>query len=99
MLNKVHNDFKADKIAWAKHWNEVGLSSLEKKLEACSGIYSVGDELTLADAFIFPQAASAFARFGINKDDYPVLKRVFDNLAQLPEFIAALPQNQPDFEA
>ena len=34
---------------WAKKWINKGLSALEKVLEGSSGIYCVGDEVTLAD--------------------------------------------------
>lgn len=99
VLLKVDKDFGADKIAWAKYWNEVGFKSLDKILEQTAGKYSFGDSVTLADACIFPQACNAFARFGVKSEEYPTLERVFNNLKDLPEFVAALPQNQPDFEA
>ena len=99
VLVKVNTDFGADKIAWAKYWNEVGLESLDKMLETTAGTYAFGNNVTLADICIFPQAAGAFARFGIAKENYPTLSKVMDNLKDLPEFEAAMPQNQPDFEA
>ena len=50
-VDKLHGD----KIAWAKHWITVGLESLEKILAHSAGKYCVGDEVTLADAFLVPQ--------------------------------------------
>jgi maleylacetoacetate isomerase len=99
LMQKVHGDFGQDKIAWAKHWNEVGLKSLEAILAKTAGTYAFGDSVTLADLCIFPQASGAFIRFGISPEDYPLVSKVCDNLKVLPEFIDAMPQNQPDFVA
>lgn len=38
---------------------DTGFSAIEKRLQKCAGKYSVGDELTLADLFLFPQAYNA----------------------------------------
>jgi len=98
LMKKVHEDFGADKMAWAKHWNEVGLKSLEEMLKKTSGKYSFGDSVTLADLCIWPQAIGAFARFGIKEEDYPTISGVLTNLRLLKEFTDGLPENQPDFE-
>lgn len=99
VINKIAEDYQGDKMAWCKYWNEFGLASLEKTLEKTAGKYCVGDEVTLADAFLVPQAWAAFTRFGVNKDNYPTIKRIYDALIELPEFKDASPQNQPDYEA
>lgn len=99
VLNKVGDDYKADKIAWAKYWNDLGFASLEKILEKSAGKYCVGDELTLADAFLIPQAWAAFTRFNTDKEAFPTVKRIYDTLTEIEEFKKATPQNQPDFEA
>lgn len=61
-----------------------------------TGKYSVGDEVTLADAFLIPQLYAA-NRFGIDvAKDYPILHAIKVNLEDLPEFKAADWSTQPD---
>ena len=98
VLKKVGEDFNADKIAWARYWNVVGMESLDKMLEETAGTYSFGDNVTLADICIFPQAFGAASRFKIPLEDYPTLDKVIKNLLAVQEFKDALPNNQPDFE-
>lgn len=59
---KVHKDYGADKLEWCSYWNQLGFEQLEKKLEKTAGKFAYGDEPTLADCFIFPQACGAFSR-------------------------------------
>ena len=99
VINKIAEDYSGDKIAWCKYWNEFGLAALEKILEKTAGKFCFGDELTIADAFLVPQAWAAFTRFNVNKDNYPLIKRIYDTLIEIPEFKEAAPQNQPDYEA
>ena len=35
-------------------------------------------------------------RFGVNIDDFPIVKRVYENLLEHPAIIASHPQEQPD---
>ena len=43
-----------DKLAWAKETNLKGLTVFETLLKESAGKYCVGDEVTLADAFLIP---------------------------------------------
>ena len=40
---------------WAKFWNEKRLVTVEILIGKSSGIYCVGNEITMADCFLFPQ--------------------------------------------
>ena len=96
LLDKIAEEYKADKAEWTAYWNKRGHDSLEEIMKQHAGIYSVGDELSLADVFFYPQMYSGVQRFGVRKDDYVHLKRVFDNLLKLEEFRSADPEQQPD---
>ena len=96
MLDRIHSEFKGDKVEWATYWNKFGHDSLEEILKHTAGKYAVGDNITLADVFIYPQMFNGIQRYGVRKDDYTHLKRVFDNLLQHEEFRNAEPENQPD---
>ena len=63
------------------------------------GKYSFGDEITLADAFLFPQAQGAVDRFKVDLKEYPRLQEIMANLRNTKEFEDALPKNQPDFNS
>ena len=98
VLQTIENELKGDKMAWAHKWNKAGFITLEKILEKTKGKYCVKDNITLADVFLIPQVKSATARFGIDINDYPNVKKVFENLKDIPEFVQAYPENQPDFK-
>jgi hypothetical protein len=37
-------------------------------------------------------------RFGVNKEDFPNVSRVYDNFGALEEVVQAMPENQPEWE-
>lgn len=80
---------------WAKHWIEIGLGSIEKRLENTAGDYCFGFDLTMADVCLVPQVYNAL-RFEVDMAQYPLIKRISDNCNKLEAFIAAKPENQPD---
>ena len=96
VLDKIHEDYKGDKTEWATYWNKRGHDYLENILKDTAGSYAVGDKISLADVFIYPQMFNGIQRYGVRKDDYVHLKRVFDNHLKLEEFRNAEPEKQPD---
>ena len=60
-------------MPWAKETILKGLTTFEKLAKQTAGKYCVGDEITLADAFLIPQLYNA-VRFGIDiKESFPLL--------------------------
>jgi len=96
-LTKTLGQDDAQKMEWYRHWIAQGFSALEKLLAQKAGRYSWGDTVTLADAFVIPQVWNA-NRFSCPMDDYPILRRIYDNAMLLPEFQQAAPAAQPDAE-
>jgi maleylacetoacetate isomerase len=96
-LTKTLEQDEAQKMAWYRHWVAQGFSALEKLLAQKAGRYCWGDTITLADAFVIPQIWNA-NRFSCAMDDYPILRRVYENAMQLPAFQKAAPAAQPDAE-
>ncbi len=47
------------------------------------GKYCFGNEITLADAFFYPQVMGASARFDVKIEDYSNCKEVLNNLQQI----------------
>jgi maleylacetoacetate isomerase len=87
----------AARDAWARHWITEGFVGLEALLARSAGRFCVGDEVTLADAYLEPQGYNA-ARFGVDLAPFPTIARVLQNLAAHPAVRAAHPSAQPDAE-
>jgi len=96
-LTKTLDHDEAQKNTWYRHWIGEGFSALERQLEPGAGLYSFGNTITMADAFIVPQVLNAL-RFKCPMDAYPTLQRVYDNAMLLGAFERAAPAAQPDAE-
>ena len=62
------------------------------------GLSAIGDSPGFADIALVPQVVNA-ERYRLDLAPYPTLARIFENCMQLAPFIAAHPNNQPDYEA
>lgn len=92
---RVHEDVKN---AWVRHWIELGLQALERRLSADRrGAYCVGTQPTMADCCLVPQLFNA-QRFGVDLAPYPALGSIDAACQALPAFAAAHPAAQPDAE-
>lgn len=98
VLNYLAEAFGADgdaKNKWAKHWMELGLTGIEKRLKNTAGDYCFGFDLTMADVCLVPQFYNA-QRFEVDMQAYPLITRIAQNCNKLPAFIDARPENQAD---
>jgi maleylpyruvate isomerase len=98
VLVKLDAEFHAGdagRKAWAAHFNEVGLRSLERLVQASAGRCCVGDEVSMADLCLVPQLYGA-RRFGVDVAAFPTLLRVEAELMRLSAFADAVPSKQPD---
>jgi maleylpyruvate isomerase len=77
---------------WMAHWIAEGFTGLEANAGAP---YLLGDSVTMADLCLVPQFYNA-RRFGVDLSAYPKLSAVERNLLELPAFVAAHPDKQPD---
>ncbi|MFO1493586.1 MAG: maleylacetoacetate isomerase [Lysobacterales bacterium] len=87
----------AQKEQWIQHWIGLGFKALEELLAGnpSTGEFCEGDEPTLADCCLVPQVYNA-RRFGLDLQAYPTIARVYERCLDLPEFVAAQPERQPD---
>jgi maleylpyruvate isomerase len=80
----------------SRHFNELGLSALEERVQETAGRFCIGDSPTFADLCLVPQIFSARG-LEIDVDaKYPTLARIDRACAALPAFAAAHPSAQPD---
>lgn len=90
---KVNSD---EKLLWAKYHIQKGFAALEKLLQDHAGKYATGDEVCLADCFLAPQIYAALNKFHVDMSEYPLLSRLDEAYNELPAFVDALPEKQPD---
>ena len=82
----------------AQHYNRLGLAAYEERVKETAGKFSVGDAPSMADICLYPQLITA-RRFEIDLAPYPTLLAIEAACREVPAFIAAAPDKQPDFEA
>lgn len=85
------------KLAWIKHWIELGLGQFEKRLarEQGTGRFCHGAAPTMADCCLVPQVFNA-QRFECDLSQMPTILRINDACMQLDAFQLAHPSKQPD---
>src|SRR5215831_11029755 len=103
VLRYLTHEFGHDEAAiakWYNHWIAAGFEALEPLLadDARVGAFCHGDSPGLADLALVPQVVNA-ERYRLDLKPYPTLVRIFENCMRLDPFIAAHPNNQPDYEA
>ncbi len=88
---------KATVDTWYKHWVDEGLQTLEKMLAGNNqtGKFCHGDQVGLADICLIPQVANAL-RLACPLQNYPTVRRIYDECLKLPAFDKAQPDKQPD---
>lgn len=85
------------KSAWYAHWVDEGLGAVERLLSKHPpSAYCFGDTPTLADCCLVPQVANAM-RMGCDLSRFTRVLAVHEHCMRQPAFIAAAPQNQPDY--
>lgn len=91
----VKDELKADEEAWTRHWVSRGLAAIETVTAETAGKFSIGDSLSVADVVLVPELNFA-RRFSIPLDPYPTLTRIEAACADLPAFVRAHAERQPD---
>ena len=87
----------AGTAAWCRNWIGAGFTAFEAMAEQRSdhGRYSVGDTLTLADAWLIPQLYNA-NRFELDLEPFPTITSIGRHCTTLEPIAAAHPDRQPD---
>ena len=80
---------------WAKWLISEGFAAYEKLAGPSAGLFSYGDEITLADVCLVPAIYGAL-RFGVELEEYPTIKRVFERMEAVDAVQNARWDRQPD---
>ena len=102
VLNKLRADLNADQKAieaWYCHWIQLGLGAVETMVDNRAAAIGVcfGERPGLADICLVPQMANA-RRYACDLSAMPKLLTIDEALRQRPEFRAAAPEAQSDYE-
>ena len=80
---------------WLSQWMSRGFQALEPVVAQNNQPFCFGDTPGMADLFLVPQIYNA-RRMQVDITPFPHLTRVVDHCNELPAFIVAAPENQPD---
>lgn len=100
VLNALRARFHAEDEAvkaWCATWIRAGFDALEKTLPDTvgAGAFAFGDRPGLVEVYLVPQVYSA-RRFEVLLSSYPKILALDAACAEVPAFVAAHPDNQPD---
>ena len=88
---------KANQPEWLKFFMIKGLNAVSLRRQSHEGRFTVGDTLTMADVFLYPQLYNA-RLYGIDlQKDYPSLHAVEKVLDEIDAFKESRPEKQPDY--
>lgn len=87
-LIKDYGFSEEQKNEWFNRWIGQGLAALEKVLPEISGTYCVGDQVTMADIYLYPQIITC-QRFNVDLTPYPTIMKIFANCDKNPHFVKA----------
>ena len=88
---------QSERDEWVKHWIVEGFNAMEALLEGdpATGAFCHGQTPGLADCCLIPQVFNA-RRFGVDLAAFPVISRIEQACLELPAFVEARPDKQPD---
>ena len=98
VLQYLRDEYAQDKAGverWYHHWLAKTLSGVERRLaERGTGDF-LGDAPGLFECVLIPQLYNA-RRFDFDLSDMPWMRRIESACLELPAFVRAHPDNQPD---
>lgn len=77
-----------------KEWNQQDLAKLEALLLPTAGLYSVGDDISLADASLYPRLKTGIVTHGGSIDGLVHLSRIYGYMNKIEEFLDSDPEKQ-----
>ena len=84
---------------WQMHWFHVGFRALEEILGRRQTAFRCcfSDTPGWADLHLAPQVQKGLTRFNVDMSEYPLISGIYGVCREHPAFVAAKPENQPDW--
>lgn len=97
-LKRQYGD-AADTVKWMLHWMGEGFRAIEQRINDRNPTKTVlrNDHPGLFECFLLPQVYNA-ERYGLDMSAFSAINEIVARCRELPAFIAAAPENQPDAE-
>ena len=86
-----HSDDPDERKRWSAYFIQAGLEAYETMVQQTAGIYSVGDQITLADLCVIPQCYNA-GRYDVPMEQFPILNRIYRTALATSECQASVPE-------
>jgi maleylacetoacetate isomerase len=88
---------QSERDEWVRHWITEGFEAMEVLLagDPATGAFCHGQAPGLADCCLVPQVFNA-RRFEVDMTAFPTISRIEVACLELPAFIEARPDKQPD---
>jgi len=98
----LHNGLGVDEEglrSWQRHWFYKGLDALEAQMRdrPQPWPFCFGSAPGWADLHLAPQLEKGITRFNMDLSAYPLLSAAYGQAKDLPAFVAARPEQQPDY--
>ena len=93
LRERLKEQFKAtdaDTQAWCRYWIDRRFEGMNRIVESHAGSYSLGDSVTAADIFLYPQV-KASRQFAVDMSRFPAIAAVMGALELLPAFRDSAP--------
>ncbi|MEX0370954.1 MAG: maleylacetoacetate isomerase [Tateyamaria sp.] len=81
-------------VSWMQHWTVQGLTAFEALVRSDT-VFAFGDAPGLADICLIAQLYNAH-RWNVDIAAFPIVQRIEAACANIPAFVAAHPDQQPD---
>jgi len=90
----------ANAPGWMSHWINQGFGAIEQQLDDHDLALDSHEDIRpgLFECFLVPQVYNA-ERFATDLSAYPRIRQIVSRCRELPAFIEAAPENQPDAES
>ena len=76
---------------WDLYWIRPGLGVYEQLVVHTTGLYSVGDQITMADVCLVPELWTAL-RYGLELEEYPTISAILQRLVAVEAFAKEGPE-------
>lgn len=94
-LKEQHTASQDSIQQWYAFWMHRGFEAIESTIANNRTAFCFSRLPGMADVFLVPQVYNA-RRMGVDMTAFPTIARITDHCNDLPAFIAAAPENQPD---